>query len=361
MRVFAANMSNGVTMKTIAAQAGVTQATVSMSLTNNPRIPVATRERIQAIAKKLGYQPNPYLVTLMRLRRHGKQAQDRPVLALVCCQRSPNGWRDHPAPTLRHMREGAFERATFRGYRAQEFWLHREDMSNERFSEMLYARGIHGLLLGPMGENEPPPTLRWEHFAAVSLSVPQPALNVTTICNDHYAGALEAMRECHKLGYRRPGLMLRQHHRNRFQGRWEAGYLVGSEMLPELKIVEPLYVDGATDSRILAWLKRTKRDVIITSVSDLSPDWLGRGGWRVPQELGLAMLATPEPGAPLSGVYQNGKMIGALAVDTLISMIERHERGLPEQATTLMVEGRWNPGETLRNVEVAPPARSRKA
>ena len=44
-------MSNGVTMKSIAALAGVTQATVSMSLANNPRIPHHTRERIQAIAK----------------------------------------------------------------------------------------------------------------------------------------------------------------------------------------------------------------------------------------------------------------------------------------------------------------------
>lgn len=354
-------MSNGVTMKTIAAQAGVTQATVSMSLTNNPRIPLATRERIQAIAKKLGYHPNPYLVTLMRLRRHGKQAQDRPVLALVCCQRTVNGWRDHPAPTLRHMREGAFERATFRGYRAQEFWLHREDMSNERFSEMLYARGIQGLLLGPMGENEAPPTLRWEHFAAVSLSVPLPALNITTVCNDHYAAALQAMRECHRLGYRRPGLVVRQHHRNRFQGRWEAGYLVGSEMLPELKITEPIYLANATDERIFPWLRRTKRDVLISSLSDLSPEWLGRGGWRVPQDLGLAMLATPEPEAPLSGIFQNGRMIGALAVDTLISMIERHERGLPEQATTLMVEGRWNAGRTLHAVApAAAVARRRK-
>ena len=39
-----------VTMKVIAAQAGVTQATVSMCLANNPRIPPPTRERIRAIA-----------------------------------------------------------------------------------------------------------------------------------------------------------------------------------------------------------------------------------------------------------------------------------------------------------------------
>src|ERR1044071_2170402 len=137
-------MSNGVTMKTIAAQAGVTQATVSMSLANNPRIPPQTRERIQAIARRLGYHPNPYVSTLMRIRRQGKPLKDKPALALVCAQRTPNGWRDHPAPTIRQMREGAFERATLRGYRAQEFWLHRDDMSNERFSEMLHARGIQG-------------------------------------------------------------------------------------------------------------------------------------------------------------------------------------------------------------------------
>ena len=77
-------MSLGVTMKTIAAQAGVTQATVSMSLANNPRIPQGTRERIQAVAKQLGYQPNPYLSTLMRIRRQGKPLNDKPALALVC-------------------------------------------------------------------------------------------------------------------------------------------------------------------------------------------------------------------------------------------------------------------------------------
>ena len=95
-------MSNGVTMKSIAAQAGVTQATVSMSLANNPRIPVTTRERIQAIARKLDYRPNPYVSTLMRIRRQGKPLKDKPALALVCALRSADGWRNHAAPTIRH-------------------------------------------------------------------------------------------------------------------------------------------------------------------------------------------------------------------------------------------------------------------
>jgi DNA-binding LacI/PurR family transcriptional regulator len=344
-------MSNGVTMKSIAAIAGVTQATVSMSLANNPRIPPQTRERIQAIARKLNYHPNPYVSTLMRIRRQGKPLKDKPALALVCAQRSANGWRDNPAPTIRQMREGAFERATLRGYRAQEYWLHRDDMSNERFSEILHARGIQGLLISPRADGDPTPALRWEYFAAVSLSVPLPSLTITTVCNDHYFSSLRIVRECHRRGYRRPGLVLRRAHQMRFQGRWEAGFLIAEKMLDDVKLANALYVDDWEDvNLIIAWLKRERPDVIITPAADVLVGTLQKAGWKIPEDIGLALLACPQIGDPNSGVFQNGRMIGALAVDTLVSMVERHERGLPEQATTLMVEGQWNEGRTLRPV-----------
>jgi DNA-binding LacI/PurR family transcriptional regulator len=347
-------MSNGVTMKSIAAQAGVTQATVSMSLANNPRIPPATRERIQAIAKKLGYQPNPYVSTLMRIRRAGKPLKDKPALALVCAMRTADGWRNHTAATIRQMREGALERATMRGYRAQEFWLHRDGMSNERFSEMLHARGIQGLLLSPLGDGDPTPTLRWEYFASVCLSVPLPSLTVTTVCNDHYFSSLQAVRECHRRGYRRPGVVLRRIHESRFQGRWQAGVLAAGHMLPDLKLTEPLYIDDfKAAGPIIRWLKKEKPDVIISPGGPMLNDILTRAGRKIPDDIGTVWLACPTLDNPISGIWQNGRMIGALAVDTLISQVERHERGLPEQATTLMVEGKWNEGRTVRPVPTA--------
>lgn len=346
-------MSNGVTMKTIASAAGVTQATVSLSLANNPRIPLETRTRIQSIARRLHYHPNPYVSALMRIRRQGKPLRDKPSLALVCAQATANGWREHPAPTIRDMREGALERATLRGYRAQEFWLHREGMSNERFSAMLHARGVQGVLLSPPAEGAPPPELHWAHFATVSLSVPLPSVSLTTVCNDHYFTSLHIMRECHARGYRRAGLVLHRAHERRFQGRWEAGFLVGGRMFKGLRLARPLYLDGTDDAaRIAAWLQREAPDVIITPSADALALPLGQAGWRVPQDVGLALLACPQLGDVHTGVYQNGGLIGALAVDTLISMMERHERGLPAQATTLMVEGQWNEGRTL------PPVRS---
>ena len=343
-------------MKVIAEQAGVTQATVSLCLANNPRIPLGTRERIQAIAKKLGYHPNPYISTLMRIRRQGRPLVDQPLLGLVCAQRTANGWREHTAPTIRQMREGAWERVILRGYRPQEFWLHRDGMSNERFSEMLHARGIQGLLIGPLAEGDPPPALRWDYFAAVSLSVPWPSLPITTVCNDHYFSSLQVVRECHRRGYRRPGLVLKGLHQLRFQGRWEAGFLVAAEMLHGLERVSPMYVDDwAKPAPLVAWLQREKPDVIITPAADVVLGPLKRAGLRMPEDVGLALLACPRPGDACSGVYQNGRMIGAYAVDALVSMVERHERGLPAQATTLMVEGQWNEGRTLRVLAAPKP------
>ena len=342
-------MSKAITMKSIAVQAGVTQATVSMSLANNPRIPAGTRARIHAIADKLGYRPNPYLSTLMRIRRKGRPLTDRPVLALVNCLVRADGWRTTTALTIRQMREGALERATERGYRAQEFWLHQEDMSNDRFSDMLYARGIQGLVLSPLADDAPAPQLKWQHFASVNLSVPLPASTIHTVCNDHYFSALQVMRECHRLGYRRPGLIIRRIHRDRFHGRWDAGFLVARHLLKRISLAQPLLVEDWIEVKGLpAWLRQQKPDVIVSPGAEPLYNLLLKEGWSVPDEIGLAGLACSQLGSPVSGVYQNGRLIGATAVDTLISMLERNERGLPEQAVTQMLEGVWNPGRTLR-------------
>jgi len=338
-------MSRAVTMKTIAAHAGVTQATVSMSLANSPRIPAATRERIRAVAEKLGYRPNPYVSALMRARRLGRARQERPVLALVNGLEEAGAWRASAAPTVRLMREGAMERAALRGYRTQEFWLHQDGMSAERFSGMLHARGIRGLLLGPLAVGAPTPALRWEHFAAVRLGVPLAALTLTTVCNDHFFSSLQVMRECHARGYRRAGLVMLHNHRARFHGRWDGGLQAAQHLLPGLRALPPLLLeDWAEEGRLREWLRRERPDVVVTPAADhLRPALKSAlaGG------LGLVSLACPVLGDECSGIFQNGRLIGATGIDTVISMLERNESGLPEQAHTVMIEGIWNEGTTL--------------
>lgn len=338
-------MSKVVTMKMIAAQAGVTQATVSMCLANNPRISAETRARIRALADRLGYRPNPYVSALMRARRLGRARQDRPVIALVNGLEQAAAWRDSAAPTVRQMREGAIERAALRGYRTQEFWLHQDGMSAERFSGMLHARGIRGLLLGPLSAGAPTPALRWDLFAAVRLGVPLPDLTLTTVCNDHFFSSVQVMRECHARGYRRAGLVMLRAHRERFHGRWDGGLQAAQHLFPGLRVLRPLLLeDWAGLGGLADWLRRERPEVVVTPAADRLRPALERIGGT---GLGVASLACATLGDACSGIFQNGRLIGATGIDAVISQLERNEAGLPAQAQTIMIEGRWNEGVTL--------------
>lgn len=338
-----------VTMRHVAEEAGVTQAAVSLALANKPGVSAETRKRIIEIARRLGYRRNPYITTLMRLRRSAHPVLDRPVLALVSAFERPDGWRTTPAPTVQQMRKGAIERAASRGFRTHDFWLYRDGMSNQRFSEVLRARGIQGMLLGPVAAGRPTPSLNWDYFSAVSLSAPFPHLTLTTVCNDHYFSSLQAVRECHRLGYRRPGLIMLSSHHARFQGRWEAGIYMAQREIHNGEPIGTLVVDDWDDIlKLRAWYRRERPDVIVTPGAELLLPVLRRAGWRIPQDVGMASLGCSEPDHSCSGIYQNGYLMGATAMDLLISLVEHNEQGLPPQSRTMMVEGVWNPGATLR-------------
>lgn len=336
-------------MKMIAAQAGVTQATVSMCLANNPRIPSSTRQRIKALAEQLGYRPNPYVSALMRIRRQGFPRHNHPVLALVNGLESEKSWCDATSLTVRQMREGAIERAELRGYRTEEFWLHRDGMSAERFSSILHHRGIQGLLLGPLPPGAATPALAWGNFSAVRLGVPLPSLTITSVCSDYFLSSLQVARECYRRGYQRPGLVLLRHHLQHFHSSWEGSLFAGRHLMPKLRQARTLVLDDWENLESVAdWLDREKPDVVISSGSDTLLAHLGRLGLSAPRDIGLASLALPERPHHCSGIWQNGWLLGATAIDHIISMLEHNERGLSEQTRVIMFEGVWNEGQTLR-------------
>jgi DNA-binding LacI/PurR family transcriptional regulator len=285
----------------------------------------------------------------MRIRRQGRTSSDRPVLALVNGLDSADGWLKTTSPTVRQMRDGAIERAALRGYQAQEFWLHRDGMSAERFSNVLHHRGIQGLLLGPLVAGAPPPSLKWDNFSAVRLGVPLPSLTITSVCNDHFFSSLQVARECYRRGYRRPGLLLLRMHRQHFHARWDGGLLVGRHLIPKFKQAKTLVLEDWNQLEpVAAWLEQEKPDVIVSPASDVLLVHLQKLGLRVPRDIGLASLACPERNHLCSGIWQNGRLLGATAIDNIISMLEYNERGLPEQTRVVMVEGVWNNGQTLQ-------------
>jgi LacI family transcriptional regulator len=341
-------------MADLARLAGVSSTTVSLSLSGSPKIPEETRTRILTLARQHGYHANPYISALMRCRRKRVAVEQPVALALINGLDSPDGWRTSSSATRRQVREGALARGRELGYQVDEYWLHQDGVSPHRLSEVLRARGVQGLLMGPMPDEEPPPALHWQHFSAVGINVTYKHLPLHVVCSDHHYAITRIVQECHALGYRRPALVIVRSQRHYFQGLLESGYLSAVNDLRGLSRLAPLYVESLEDrgrvdeAAFSRWLKRSRPDVLITLDAEFLERLLRDLGLSVPEDVGLASLGCAELGDRISGICQFGRKKGAAAMDVLAGLVERDECGLPEHPITTLVEGRWNPGTTLR-------------
>jgi hypothetical protein len=68
---------------------------------------------------------------------------------------------------------------------------------------------------------------------------------------------------------------------------------------------------------------------------------------RVPREMGYISLNVMDDRAGSSGLLQNRRTIGALAIDILNSLILRNHRGENAVCQSTEVDSKWQPGRTL--------------
>lgn len=336
-----------VSMRDIARHTGVSIATVSKCLSGKRDVAESTRRRILAASRKLGYRQNPLVAALMRSRRRRSAPTDTLTLAFVTAFPTPDGWREHPSPIFRQMFAGAVARATERNYRLEHFWLLRDGMSPARFSGMLLARGIRGLLLAPVPDDRIQLELEWRNFSVTVLGITPVTSRFNRVATDYYQSMLLAMTECSKLGYKRPGLAVRVDTLRRLEYRWEAALHVAAKRLG-MEPAEPLFLPEWTAGEVAQWLDRQQPDVVVGPVHGKLLELIRATGRKIPQDLGILALMVPAMRDRLSGIVQDGEWMGAVAVDQLISQLERNETGIPEHPITHTTLGRWNPGRTLR-------------
>ncbi len=326
----------------IADQAGVSRAAVSMALRNHPRIPASTRERIQKIANTLGWRPNPLLAEAMSAIRAGQPTSDRVTLAWVTADRRRDAWKDSPFQA--RCLAGATARADNAGYRLEQFWLGDADGNANRLSEILYARGINGMIIAPL---HAPGTLamQWHRFAAATIAytLTEPRLHRAT--DNHSASARVCVARLHAAGCRRIGLALAARIDHRVSDLWTAGYLL--ETYAE-GIGTPALLHRPHDldpKAFITWVKRAKPDAIVSTERRI-PEWLAEAGFAVPTDVAFCSLDLSSDDGSVAGIYQDARGIGAAAVDMVAGQLLRHERGLPDKPRTSIIDGRWIDGAT---------------
>lgn len=333
------------TQADVARTAGVHRTTVSLALKDHPRIPVATRKRIRRIADQMGYAPDPMLSSLVAYRTQKRPAAFHGKLAWLVSSARGFNWRD--VPHFRDSYDGALARARRCGFEFELFDLHSASIRPGRLAEILRARNISGLLLCP--QRIPHVTLEfpWEKFSAVTFGygVAEPKLH--TVSPAHYLAVRRIMDELHRLGYRRIGLALDGAQNERTDGNNLAGYLVGENAAQRPLAVPPFHEPYTSVAALGKWIQKHQPDAIVSGAYYVL-DMLRELGVKVPTQLGVACPCIPSPDSGLSGVFEDWKCIGEIAVDVLVAMLNRGERGVPARPQRLHVEGPWIPGRTLR-------------
>ena len=105
---------------------------------------------------------------------------------------------------------------------------------------------------------------------------------------------------------------------------------------------------AADQKRLSDWLTELRPDAILSDVASLRES-LAVLGHQIPQEIGLASLST-YPGSGHAGIHQNSMEVGSMAVNRLIAMIHRNERGIPANYHVHLAHPAWVEGDTLQNV-----------
>lgn len=341
------NPAKAPTMQLIAERAGVSRMAVSLALRNSPKISRATTERIRAIAAEVGYRPNPLVSALMTQLRHTKHTSRQSTLAYVTAHPTRDGWRI-PGPFLEFF-SGAKKRAESLGYEIEEWWLADPAMSEERFSEILYARNIHGLVLGPMPPGGRGAHLAWSRFAAVTIgySMREPTLHRAS--NDQYGSMTCALRELSSLGYQRIGMAIPAESDERVKRNWSAGMLVHQAQTAPENRVPLLLTRGNFGPQFAEWFREHRPDAVV-GLDANALEVFAQLGVRVPEDVGFAHLALSDDDCEWAGINQRSELVGAAAIDLLDGQLRRNERDIPQFPHTLVIPGEWVAGPTVRRV-----------
>lgn len=351
-------------MKDVAERAGVHPSTVSLTLSNSPRVVQATREKVLAAVKELGYRPNPYISALMRNRRQGRPPAAAATLALLTTFPTPDGCVKE-FPLLKSAFAAAKQQAESRGFHLEEIWAPLDKMKPDRVSRILQARNISGIVLAPFPRAVDRYALDWDRFAVVAWGMSLSDARIHHVRSNHFGSLTLAMEECHRLGYRRIGLAMMAEANRRMGGHGEAAYLWKQRELGLVDPPAPYLPNELSQCEFMEWFKRERPDVVMCytrwseagephSESKFSPEkfslrWLESAGMRVPEDVGVASLSCVR-GGPISGVVENWDLQAIRGINLLIELLADNELGLHQYPNMSVVEVGWNPGKTLRPV-----------
>jgi len=326
-------MKKRITIRDVAAAAGVSHQTVSRVLNDRPDVAEETRRTVWRVIEEMAYQPSAIARSLTQNRSH--------ALGVVTAGLGYAG----PSRTL----NGITEQAERMGYTLLLKELPAFDIPDPQPTlRSLIARQVDGIIwaMPEVGENR-----AWfeEHLAGFPAPVVfltmdmRPGLSIVTV--DNYAGGRMATEHLLEQGYRHIGHITGPldwwEARQRRAGWQDALQAAGAPAVGQAEVGDWSSVSGERAiSRLLASYPEMDAVFVANDQMALSVLQLAcRQGIRVPQDLAVVGFdGLPEAAhywPPLTTVYQDQQQVGRLAVEELSRLVEAVPSGqaLPEPKT----------------------------
>ncbi len=326
-------------LREVAAEAGVCLMTVSLALRDSPKISAATRQRVRAVADRLGYRPDAEVARLMGKLRASRMVRGSIAIALIDLQ--PQGGEAEHHYTKR-LRQGAVARAGELGFSVDSFRLRDYGGSAEKMMRVIRSRGIVGGVLLPPDRPVTLPKTIWGGFSVVSATSAVVMPRFHCVIPNQLYNTMALIEQMHARGYQKVGAIITESLEKRTAHCYSLAMIWhghGERIL--------LLEDGATDEaherRIAAWLRDHAVDAIFAQNAEVVARAVQSGADRI----GLVSLSTIAPG-PIAYQDELPDYVGESAVSLLAGMMHNSETDVPTHPRVTTIDGVLREAASLR-------------
>jgi LacI family transcriptional regulator len=335
-------------MSDVAREASVHQTTVSLALRNDPRLPAGTRIRIRALAKTMGYMPDPMLSALNFYRTSRAKAKAQPSMAFIVRLRNKR-W-DSMFYSDDQFLKGARRASERLGYRLVVFQAANTSSEGLRLTRILRSRGIGGVIMASLDNSLKALDMDWDNFSALCIESQHLGLSLHTVGNNQTAITRTAVRRMSELGYRRIGLTVGAIEETSLGKPFCAGYLVEVHENSGVSMVPPLLLRAdektSIEEMLRSWIQRHRIDGVLSNWSSM-PELLKSAGFRIPEDIGVATLDYNANRGAFAGIRQSHELVGERAVEALALLMKTNQRGQIKLPNITLVDGVWQDGPEL--------------
>ncbi|AHF89545.1 LacI family transcriptional regulator [Opitutaceae bacterium TAV5] len=341
-----------VTLRDVAARAGVSHTTVSLALRNSPTLPAKTCDRIRRHAEALGYRPDPRMHELMDAMRARRINRRPDTLAYLIAYPDRETWKKDQS--LFRYYEGVRAQANACGYQLEIFWLYEPGMTDRRLGEIIRNRGIDGVIIAPLPRSQLLfQDFPWHYFSAVELGYSLAKPRLCRACHNHFLSMQRLVNRLHARGYRNIGLAMEEGQDTRVLHLWRGAFSAAADLLPGKRRIPMLVPETWKREYLEAWLKKYRPDVVISVGMEVCR-WLAADRIHKKDTPDFATADLLSAMGDTTGIDQNSQQIGVAAVDLLISLMRTNARGIPAVPRIVMVEGEFVQGTTMHVEKLTP-------